>query len=76
MDKNTLIGFALIGLVLIGFSIYNRPTEEEMARIQHYQDSIQQVMQEQSAIEAARLAEEEKFSQALPDSASALFSAS
>ena len=33
MDKNTLIGFALIGLVLIGFSIYNRPSEEEIARI-------------------------------------------
>ncbi len=75
MDKNTLIGFALIGLVLIGFSIYNRPSEEEMARIQRYQDSIQQVMQEQSAIEAARLAEEEALRQALPDSASALFSA-
>ncbi|MBQ8866208.1 MAG: membrane protein insertase YidC [Bacteroidaceae bacterium] len=75
MDKNTLIGFALIGLVLIGFSIYNRPSEEEMARIQRYQDSIQQVMQEQSAIEAARLAEEEALRQTLPDSASALFSA-
>ncbi len=25
MDKNTLVGFALIGAVVIGFSIYNRP---------------------------------------------------
>ena len=57
MDKNTLIGFALIGLVLIGFSIYNRPSEEELARARHYQDSIQQVMQEQAALEAAGLAE-------------------
>ena len=24
MDKNTLVGFALIGAVVIGFSIYNR----------------------------------------------------
>ena len=41
MDKNTLVGFALIGAVVIGFSIYNRPSQEEMARAKHYQDSIQ-----------------------------------
>lgn len=75
MDKNTLIGFALIGLVLIGFSIYNRPSEEKMARIQHYQDSIQQVMQEQAALEAAGLAEAQQANAYKPDSASALFSA-
>ena len=40
MDKNTLVGFALIGAVVIGFSIYNRPSQEEMARAKHYQDSI------------------------------------
>ena len=33
MDKNTLVGFALIGAVVIGFSIYNRPSQEEMAQI-------------------------------------------
>ena len=75
MDKNTLIGFALIGLVLIGFSIYNRPSEEEMARIQRYQDSIQQVMENQAIIEAAELAEAELAKKNLPDSTSALFSA-
>ena len=41
MDKNTLVGFTLIGAVLIGFSIYNRPSQEEMERAQRYQDSIQ-----------------------------------
>ena len=30
MDKNTIIGFVLIAAVLIGFSWYNRPTEEEL----------------------------------------------
>ena len=74
MDKNTLIGFALIGLVLIGFSIYNRPPEEKMARIQRYQDSIQQVLHDQATIEAAELAAEQQLRNALPDSASALFS--
>ncbi len=29
MDKNTLIGFLLIALVLIGFSYWSRPSEEE-----------------------------------------------
>ena len=43
MDKNTLVGFTLMGAVLIGFSIYNRPSQEEMERAQRYQDSIQTV---------------------------------
>ena len=53
MDKNTLVGFALIGAVVIGFSIYNRPSQEEMARAKHYQDSIQAIAQK----EAERLAQ-------------------
>lgn len=32
MDKNTIIGFLLIGLLLFGFSWYNQPSEEELAR--------------------------------------------
>ncbi|MBR5804374.1 MAG: membrane protein insertase YidC [Bacteroidaceae bacterium] len=76
MDKNSLIGFTLIGLVLIGFSIINRPTEEERARIKQYQDSIQYVEQQKTALEAAGLAEAQQARMALPDSTSALFSAS
>ena len=53
MDKNTLVGFALIGAVVIGFSIYNRPSQEEMARAKHYQDSIQAIAHK----EAERLAQ-------------------
>ena len=48
MDKNTLVGFALIGAVVIGFSIYNRPSQEEMARAKHYQDSIQAIAQKEA----------------------------
>ena len=36
MDKNTLVGFVLIGAVIVGFSIYSRPSQEEMERAQHY----------------------------------------
>ena len=30
MDKNTIIGILLIGAVIIGFSIYNQPSEEQI----------------------------------------------
>lgn len=39
MDKNTIIGFVLIAAVLIGFSWWSRPSEEEIAQ-QRMQDSI------------------------------------
>ena len=40
MNKDTLFGFLLIGLVLIGFSWYNQPSQEEMEAYQRQQDSI------------------------------------
>lgn len=39
MDKNTIIGFVLIAALLIGFSWYTKPSEEEIAQ-QSKQDSI------------------------------------
>lgn len=51
MDKNTWIGFGLIAAILIGFSYFNRPSEEELARRQHVRDSIALV--EQQKLEAA-----------------------
>ncbi len=45
MDKNTIIGFALIAAVLIGFSILNAPSAEEKAKEKenHQRDSIERV---------------------------------
>ena len=40
MDKNTLIGLLLMGLVIFGFTWLNRPSEAEMAERQRQQDSI------------------------------------
>lgn len=43
MDKNTIIGFLLIGAVVIGFSIYSKPSDEEIAlhqKQQQIEDSI------------------------------------
>lgn len=53
MDKNTIIGFVLIGIVLFGFSWLNRPTPEQIEAQHRYQDSIAQ-------IEMAKQAEQEK----------------
>ena len=57
MDKNTLVGFTLIGAVLIGFSIYNRPSQEEMERAKRYQDSIQIAQVEAAKLEAEAAAQ-------------------
>ena len=43
MNKDTLIGFLLIGLVLIGFSWYNQPSAEQI-EAQRKEDSIAAVM--------------------------------
>lgn len=45
MDKNTIIGFLLIGAVLFAFSWFNKPTPEQIAarKQQMQQDSIAQV---------------------------------
>ena len=47
MDKNTVIGFLLIIAVIIGFSYFNRPSEEQI-RQQRTQDSISAVKQKQA----------------------------
>ena len=71
MDKNTLVGFLLIGAVLIGFSIWNRPSQEEMERARRYQDSIQAVaIQEAAKLEAEA---EEASKQALTLDSTSLF---
>lgn len=52
MDKNTIIGFLLIIGILIGFSLLNRPSEEEIARQKAYNDSISAVYEAQLEAEA------------------------
>ena len=63
MDKNTVIGFVLIAVVLIGFSWFNQPSAEQI-EAQRKEDSIAAVMKEkavkqQKADEAARQAQAE-----------------
>lgn len=43
MDKNTIIGFLLIGVVLFAFSWFNRPSPEQAEAQRQYQDSIAKI---------------------------------
>ena len=45
MDKNTWIGFLLIAAIIVGFSMLNRPSEEELAERQRINDSIRVAQQ-------------------------------
>lgn len=56
MDKNTIIGFLLIGAIVIAFTILNRPSQEQLAEQQRLRDSIQQVEKQKAALEAEQLA--------------------
>lgn len=68
MDKNTIIGFVLIGIVLFGFSWLNRPTPEQIEAQRRYQDSIAQIEQaKQAAIEKQKADPMASFNN-LPDS--------
>ena len=57
MNKDTIIGFVLIAIVLIGFSWWNQPSAEQIEAAKK-QDSIETVMKEQAkkAQEEATLA--------------------
>lgn len=59
MDKNTIIGFVLIAAVLIGFSWWSRPSEEEIAQ-QRMQDSITAVAKQKAEQELKAEQEAEK----------------
>ncbi|MEG0948017.1 MAG: membrane protein insertase YidC [Bacteroidales bacterium] len=66
MDKNTITGFLLIGLLLFAFSWLNQPSPEQLAQQRQYQDSIAavQAIQEKEAQQAAQTearAQEEVF---------------
>ena len=74
MNKNTIIGYLLIGAVLLGYFYFNQPNPQQIEAQRRYQDSIAQVQyaQEQAIIKA----EEEKkaaLATQVTDSTSMLF---
>lgn len=63
MDKNTITGLVLIGILLVGFSFLTRPSEEQIAAQQRYYDSIAAVQKQEAELKAkteAALANEQR----------------
>ena len=64
MDKKSIIGYILIGIVLIGYFSLNKPSQADLEAQKHRQDSIAFVEKikelEKEKAEEARLAEIEK----------------
>jgi len=56
MDKNTILGFVLIALIVLGFSQLNKPSEKDLA-VKRYNDSIALV--DQNKADQARNATKE-----------------
>ena len=65
MDKNSIIGFVLIGLVLIGFTYLNRPSPEQVEAQRRYRDSMALVQyeQQQSVLSQQIVEQEASFSE-------------
>jgi YidC/Oxa1 family membrane protein insertase len=74
MDKNSIIGFILIAVVLIGFSWYSRPSEEEQ-RAAFVQDSIEQVSRAKAekAAKVAAIKRQEEVKKSIAADTTALF---
>ena len=74
MDKNNVIGFVLIALVLIGFTWYQQPSAEEQ-RAAFVQDSIAQVTKAKAEKQAklAEAARQKAIKQAIAEDTTSLF---
>ncbi|MDD2799646.1 MAG: membrane protein insertase YidC [Bacteroidales bacterium] len=68
MDKNTVLGFVLIGVILFTFSWLNQPSKEQIAAA-HYNDSIAKV--EQAKVELAKITTKTKEASSILESDSA-----
>jgi len=56
MDKNSVIGLVLIAILLVGYSIFSQPSDEERAAAQRAADSIAALQAEQDATNQAEAA--------------------
>ena len=74
MDKNNIIGFALIGLLFVGFFYYNQPNPERDLAQKRYQDSIATIQKnEERARELAISIEKAEIEAQKSDSTSEMF---
>lgn len=70
MDKNTITGLVIIFLILIGFSYFTRPNDEQVREMQRQKDSIAQV--EQLKMTMAAKQEKTDFTDAAATTASTI----
>lgn len=75
MDKNTITGLVLIGILLVGFSYLSRPTQEQLEAQQRYYDSIAQVQQREADLQAKAEAALANEKEAKADSTALFFNA-
>lgn len=68
MDRNSIIGLLLIFAILIGYSLWMKPSDEEIERQQAIQDSVMQVRRSMDSI--AMAAQAPSQDSPLPDSIS------
>ncbi|MDD2511918.1 MAG: membrane protein insertase YidC [Proteiniphilum sp.] len=73
MDKNTIIGLLLITAIIIGFSIYNRPTKEQLAVQQRMRDSLQLVEKQRTETDRPRNAAESGVADSMQGNSAADF---
>ena len=74
MDKNSITGFVLIGLLFVAFFHFNTPNPEQIAAQQHYMDSIAAIeKQNEAAKQFIADAEEAAINEQKSDSTSFFF---
>lgn len=67
MDRNSIIGLFLIGLLVLGYSIYTQPSAEQLAAEKHRKDSLEQLDRKQEA--AGKALEQQQASVQVPQAA-------
>ena len=60
MNKTSLIGFILIAAILFGWMWWMQPSQEELAKQKHIQDSIMMARREAAILDSIKIAEEQK----------------
>ena len=60
MDRNSIIGYVLIGLVLVGYFYFIQPNPQQIEAQKHYQDSFAAAQYEKEQAMARELQQREK----------------
>ncbi|HKK09422.1 MAG TPA: membrane protein insertase YidC [Bacteroidales bacterium] len=64
MDRNTIAGLLLIFIILIGYSIWQQPSQEDLIRQQQIRDSLERVERERTEVLEQRAQERQEENKA------------